>query len=234
MIKFFERASDLIAMLFLCLKQQLGSRFMFVPLAVLIWPIYQAVRLLESQQNLFTSADVQNNLLGLPIYLLAIGLGIGIIAKEIERGTLEVVYTIPGGAQKIWLLKLAGAALIIIIAELLLAVITSMLFTSFPISVLYRTFQAAVFFLVLSMGAGALFRSELAAGMFSAAVLFTILPRFSHNRWSPLFDPLHPGVGNIVDIVAWSVQNHIGIGLLIIVLIVVTFKRAERRELLLD
>ena len=56
------------------------------------------------------------------------------------------------------------------------------------------------------------------------------------TRYSPLFNPLGlEGTGaSAEEILYWSIQNHIGIAVVILTLLVLTFARAERRELLLS
>jgi ABC-type transport system involved in multi-copper enzyme maturation permease subunit len=113
-------------------------------------------------------------LIGLPIYVIAVGLGVRIIAGEIEQHTLEVTYTVPGGAQRFWLSKLFAAMLPIVFSGALLAIIAAIFFTEYPIIVLYGSLQGAVVYLVLAMGLGALLRSELTAVLVVGVVLLVI------------------------------------------------------------
>src|SRR5690606_24317694 len=136
----------------------------------------------------------QNLFIGVPVYLLAIVIGMQIISSELEARTLEVCYTVPGGAQRIWLSKLAAALLLIVIAILLNAVFCWFVLTRFPLAALFRVLQGALFFLVLSMGAGALLRNKMTAGMASIVVLF-FTGAFTgfgeiHPRYTPFFNPL--------------------------------------------
>ena len=102
---------------------QLGRRAWLVPALALIWPAYRALALLFGwREQSFTEDDVQNGLIGVPVYLLAVGLGVRIIASEIEQRTLEVTYTVPGGAKRVWMAKLVGALLPLVVAALLVAV----------------------------------------------------------------------------------------------------------------
>src|SRR5690606_35613490 len=123
------------------------------------------------------------------LVLLAIGLGVRIIAGEIEQRTLEVTYTVPGGARRVWLFKLLAAALPLLVAAALLALIVSAFFTPFPASALYGALQSTAFYLVLAMGLGALVRSEITATLIAALVLAgnAVLTGFgaSQSRWSP-------------------------------------------------
>jgi hypothetical protein len=202
---------------------------------VLGWPLFHGIRLLvgEGVQG-FTERDVQNTLIGLPLTVLAIGLGVRIIAGEIEQRTLEVTYTVPGGAHRVWIAKLIAALIPLLLAEVLLAIITAIFFTSYPLSALYGAFQGAVFYLVLAMGLGALFRSEIAAMLAGGVTLFLgLFLSANQNRISPLFNPLGVDNADVAEVLAWTVQNRIGYALAIVALAVLAFARAERRERLL-
>ena len=120
------RIMDRLELLRLSTRLQLGRRAWLVPALALIWPAYRAASLLFGwRQQSFTEDDVQNGLIGVPIYLLAVGLGVRIIASEIEQRTLEVTYTVPGGAKRVWMAKLVGALLPLAVAGLLIAVLTA-------------------------------------------------------------------------------------------------------------
>ena len=222
----------------LSLRWQLGGRVWFVPALALGWPAYQAVSLLVGWNDArFTPADAQNFLIGFPLIVIAIGLGVRIIAGEIEERTLEVTYTVPGGARRVWLSKLLAAALPLLAAGALLAVVTAAFFTSYPLLALYGALQGAAFYLVLAMGFGALLKSELTAALVTAMVLFAngFLTGFGdfQRRWSPLFNPLAVDDPNSSELLAWTIQNRIGVALLILALVALSCVRAERREQLL-
>lgn len=225
---------DRVQLLLLALKQQFGRRFWLSPLLLLPWPIYKVIAFLESGQLVFTAKDAQNELIGLPLYIYAIGLGVGLVAREIEGRTLEVSYSISGGCQRLWWLKLGAATLLIVMASLLLALLSGLLFTSFPPEVLLRVWQGATFFLVLAMGCGALLRSELAAALVAGGVLLTLFTRFEDKTWSPIFNPLLLDNAQYIDLTPALVQNHVGTWLLIGLLLALTFHRAEQRETLLN
>jgi hypothetical protein len=53
------------------------------------------------------------------------------------------------------------------------------------------------------------------------------------SRWSPLFNPLSVRDANSTDVLAWTVQNRIGVALVIVALVALSCSRAERRETLL-
>jgi ABC-type transport system involved in multi-copper enzyme maturation permease subunit len=233
-----KRLVDGVLLLKLALRWQLGRRAWLVAALALGWPAYHALSLLAGWRDTrFAPADAQNYLIGLPLIVLAIGLGVGIIAGEIEQRTLEVTYTVPGGARRVWLAKLLAAALPLLAACALLAVVTAAFFTSYPLPALYGALQGAAFYLVLAMGLGALLRSELTAALVTAMVLFVngFLSSFGETprRWSPLFNPLAVTDPNSSELLAWTIQNRIGVALLILALVALSCVRAERREQLL-
>ena len=233
-----RRIVDTLELLRLSLRLQLGRRFWIVPALAMLWPLFWAVSLLLGwRDQSFVPAEAQSELIGVPLYLLAIGLGVRIIASEIEQRTLEVTYTVPGGAQRVWMAKLAGAALPLLSAMLLLAVLAAVFFTPYPPSALYGALQGAAFYLVLAMGLGALFRSEITASLVVSVIL--VLNGFVtgfgevQTRWSPLFNPLAMRDANSADLLAWTIQNRIGYALLIAAIAALACARAERREQLL-
>ncbi len=232
------RLIDGVLLIRLSLRWQFGRRMWLAPVLALGWPAYHALSLLAGWRSTrFAAAQAQNLLIGLPLIVLAIGLGVGIIAGEIEQRTLEVTYTVPGGARRVWLAKLLAAALPLLAAGALLAVITAVFFTSYPLSALYGALQGAAFYLVLSMGLGALLKSEITAALLAAMVLFLngLLSSFGdvQRRWSPLFNPLGVLDSSSSDLLAWTIQNRIGVALLILALVALSCVRAERREQLL-
>jgi hypothetical protein len=229
---------DFLLLASLALRLQLGKRFWLVPLLALAWPAWQAFRLLVGWRvQSFAPVDAQNTLIGIPLIIIAIGIGVRVIASEIEQRTLEVTYTVPGGARRVWIAKLVSALVPILIAEAAIAAITAAFFTSYPLAALYGAFQGAVFYLVLAMGCGALFRSEI-TGALGASVLLGLngfATGFGElsTRWSPVFNPLGATGANPVDLFAWTVQNRIGVALLVMALYALSSVRAERREQLL-
>lgn len=235
---FSTRLRDGVQLLTLSLRWQLGRRAWLAAALALGWPAYQAFALLVGWNSTrFRPADAQNVLIGFPMVVIAIGLGVRIIAGEIEQRTLEVTYTVPGGARRVWVSKLLAAALPVVAAGALLAVITAAFFTSYPLVALYGALQGAVFYLVLAMGLGALVKSEMTAALLCGIVLFVngILTGFGdfERRWSPLFNPLRVRDEDASELVAWTIQNRIGIALLILALVLLSCVRAERREQLL-
>jgi hypothetical protein len=80
-----------------------GRRFWIVILLPLLWPALQVFLLLVGwRQRGFEPVNAQA-LMGLPLAVIAIGLGVRVIANEIDRRTLEIAYTVPGGCHRIFL-----------------------------------------------------------------------------------------------------------------------------------
>jgi len=209
-----------------------GRRFWIAILLPLLWPAFQAFILLVGwRQRGFEAMDAQS-LMGIPLTVLAIGLGIRIVAGEIDRRTLEIAYTVPGGCHRIWLAKMAGCFFILLFSEVLLAMVTVAFFTSFPFISFYGALQAAVFYLIAGMAFAAFFRSEITGAMASVA-LFAVNGLFFNLRVSPFFNPLAIKDGDETELFAWTLQNRILFLLLIAVIVLLTFARVERREKML-
>jgi ABC-type transport system involved in multi-copper enzyme maturation permease subunit len=229
--------ADAAVLLRLSLRLQLGRWVWLVPAIALLWPAYQAITVLLASRQL-NAADAQNGLIGMPLVVLAIGLGVRVIAAEIDQRTLEVAYTVPGGARRVWVAKLAAAAVPLLGTGLLLAIIAAVFLVRYPLSALYGALQAAAFYLVLAAGLGALLRNEITAALVASVMLALngFLTGFGNapSRWSPLFNPLAVKDLSETEIFAWTVQNRIGFALLILSLVALTCARTERRETLLN
>jgi hypothetical protein len=223
----------------LSFKVLLGRRWWVAVPLPLLWSAWEALRLILGwRETAFEPVDVQNGLIGMPLVILAIGLGIRIIAGEMDRRTLEIAWTIPGGSHRLWLAKLAAAALVLASAEVLLGVVTWAFFTEFDPGALWGAWQGACVYLALSAGLAALFRSEVTGAMATSAVLALnlLLTGFgeAQSRLSPLFNAVAVDDLAPQDLLAWTVQNRIGWALGFVALIALTFARAERRETLLS
>jgi hypothetical protein len=160
-----------------------------------------------------------------------------IIAGEVDGRSLEIAYTVPGGCERVWWAKLCASALVLAAAEALLAAFTYIFFTPFPWSALYGAMQAAVFYLVLSMGMATLFRSETAGAMSIAAILgFNgLISGFGDNqvRISPFWNPYALENADPTELFAWTLQNRIGVVLATAAVLALAFMRANRRERML-
>jgi ABC-type transport system involved in multi-copper enzyme maturation permease subunit len=231
---------DTTMLLKLSLRLQLGKWFWLIPILVLVWPGFLAVSLVFGWFDAnasFGPENAQNTLIGVPLYLIAIGLGVRVVAGEIEQRTLEVTYTVPGGAQRVWMSKLFAAMIPIIVASLLLAIIAAAFFTEYPLVALYGALQGAVVYLVLAMGFGALLRSELTAVLVVGVILFMngVMTGFGEiqTRLSPFFNPIAVREDLETEVLAWTIQNRIGFALFIMAIYALACVRADRREQLL-
>jgi hypothetical protein len=232
------RVIDYLILLRLSLRLELGRWFWVGPVIALAWPVYSAVALVVGLRPIdFEPVDAQNRLIGIPLFVMAIGFGVRIIAGEIEQHTLEVTYTVPGGAQRVWISKLVAATVPLVVTAALLAVITAAFFTGYPWTALYGALQGAIFYLALAMGLGALTRSEMTGALVTCVVLFLngLMTGFGdfQSRLSPFFNPLAIDQDNPSIVLAWTVQNRIGFVLGILALVALACVRAERREQLL-
>jgi len=216
-----------------------GRKYWIVPLLPLAWPGIQAVFLaLGWRETSFGPLQVQNVLIGAPLAVLASFLGLRIIAGEIDGRTLEIVYTVPGGAWRVWTAKLVAAIGMIAVSELALAAIAWAFFTPFPPEALYGALQSSVFYLVVAMTLAAWTRSEATGGMLVAGLL--VLNGFvtgwgtSSLRISPFWN-LAATLERYdqADVVAWTLQNRVGFALATAAILVLGYVRAERRERLL-
>ena len=214
-----------------------GHRFWLLAVLPLLWLAFQAVLLVTGSGEAFAPSSAQSALIGAPLTAVAIFLGMRIIAGEIDARSLEIAYTVPGGCERVWWTKLVGSALVLVVAEALLAVVTYVFFTPFPWIALYGALQAALFYLVLSMGMATLFRSEAAGLMVIAAILgFNgLITGFGDNQLviSPFWNPLAIEDADPTDLFATALQNRIGIVLVMAAILSLSFMRANRRERML-
>ncbi len=98
---FMRRIVDWGRLLQLSARMIAGRRYWLVPLFPLVWIGLQLLFLVaQFRQTAFAPADAQTVLIGLPLSVLGIGLGVSIIAGEIDRRTLEITYTVPGGRRE--------------------------------------------------------------------------------------------------------------------------------------
>ncbi len=210
-----------------------GRRYWLLPFLPLVWLGIQAVMLLAGMRPSVEPAAAQNSLIGVPVAVLAIFLGGRTITGELDQHSLEIAYTVPGGAHRVWLGKLIAAILILLSSLILLATVTYAFFTDFPVlQSLYGATQGVVFYLATAMGFGTLFRSEVAGSLATIGVLGLnrLLGSF---RISPFWNPLAVEEADAAQMIALNVQNRIGVALAIAAIVALTFTRAERREKML-
>ena len=227
----------MIAVLRLSAVLLAGRRYWLLPLLPLVWLTIQAVLLLAGRPTLEPAA-AQNTLIGVPVAVLAIFLGGRTITGELDEHSLEIAYTVPGGAHRVWLGKLAAAILILLSSVILMAAVSLAFFTDFPIlQSLYGATQGVAFYLVAAMGFATLFRSEVAGALTTTGLLgFNgLITGFGEHplRISPFWNPLSVDRADAEQMLAMSVQNRIGIALAIAAIVALTFARAERREKML-
>ena len=233
-----ERVRDRLRVVHLSARLLTGRRYWIAAFLPLVWPAFEAFRILVGwQPETYQPEEAQNILIGVPLSVLAIFLGVRVIAGEMDRRTLEIAYTVPGGAHRVWLGKMAAGVIILLAAEALLTAAALAFFTPVPMGALYGALQAAVFYFVLATGLAALFRSEITGAMAAVAILAFngLLTGFGGNqsRLSPFYNPLAIEGVSPEDILAWTVQNRIGCVVAIAALTALAFARAERREKLL-
>ena len=220
----------------LVLVMMAGRRYWLLPLLPLAWLVFLQLELF-SFFNVSPEA-VQGLVLGVPMSLLGIFLGIRVIAGEIDDRSLELAYTVPGGSERLWRIKLIAAVTMLLVMEATLALVTVTLITGFPLGALYGAFQAACFYLVLSLSLATLFRSQIGGGVFTVILLGIngVLTGFGNAqlRGSPFFNPYVIVGADSTDVLAWTVQNRIGMLLLMAGILSLAFMRANRRERMLS
>jgi hypothetical protein len=220
----------------LVLVMMAGRRYWLLPLLPLAWLVFLQLELF-SFFNVSPEA-VQGLVLGVPMSLLGIFLGIRVIAGEIEDRSLELAYTVPGGSERLWRIKLIAAVTMLLVMEATLALVTVTLITAFPLGALYGAFQAACFYLVLSLSLATLFRSQIGGGVFTVILLGIngALTGFGNVqlRGSPFFNPYVIVGADSADVLAWTVQNRVGMLLLMAGILSLAFMRANRRERMLS
>jgi hypothetical protein len=217
--------------------QLAGRRFWVLPLLPVLWPLVSRLFLqLGWREEAFTPTELIPSLIGLPLSILGIALGVRIIASEIDQRTVEIAYTVPGGASRLWTYKLAGAALLLAAAEAISAAFVWLFVTDTPPDALLASFLAGAFHLSLAMWLSVLFRSEVTGALACVPVLLITLLA-SELAVSPMFNPLVlERAGRLAPeaILARTVQNRIGISLAIAALVLLAYDRAERREKVLS
>lgn len=230
-----QRLADTGRLLWLSAKTVGGRRFWLWPPLPLVWSAVQAFRVFMGwrEQGPFQPPDAQVLLIGFPLTVLALMLGVRIIAGEIDRRTLEIAYTVPGGTHRIWLHKLAAALVLVAVTELLLAG-AAFVITDYPPGALYGALQPALFYMVLAMALSAAFKSEAAGALVTVLALVLNLPiQAAQARISPFWNPEALGPADPSDVLAWTTQNRIGFVLAIAAITALAFGRAESREKLL-
>ncbi len=214
-----------------------GRYFWLLPLLPLLWlGVVGVVLWLDGE--IITGAEAQGVLLAVPMTFLAIFMGMRIIGGEIDDRSLEIAYTVPGGCERLWYAKLFAAVAVLLISEVLLAVSVYTFFTPFPLGALYGALQASCFYLILALAFATLFRGEASGAMATAVVLgFNgLITGFGDNqiRISPFWNPYALTDADPTELFAWTLQNHIGMILVMVAILSLAFMRANRREQMLS
>ena len=221
----------------LILLSMFGRKFWVLPMLPLIWLGFIALAVGLDPNEMIRAEEVLGTLLGIPMTVLGIYFGMRIIAGEIEDRSLEVAYTVPGGSHRLWLLKLWGGFLLLLTAEIILATVVASLITFFPFSAIYGAMQASFFYMALSMAMSTLFRNEIAGAVFTISILAFngLITDFGENQLpiSPFWNPEMVTGADVTEVFAWSVQNRVGMILVICGMISLAFMRANRRERML-
>jgi hypothetical protein len=230
-----ERVSDGLRLLHLSARLVAGRNYWIAPLLPLLWIGFQVFRLAVGWRPIeYGPADAQTILIGFPLTVLAVAFGGRVIAGEMDLRTLEIAYTVPGGAHRVWLAKLSASLLLLITAEALLAAATFLFCTDFPLGALYGALQAATFYMVLSMGFSVLFKGEAVGALLTCVFLVGNL--FLHGI-VPVASPFYNAEARLefeaLDVVAETVRNRIGYLLAIAAVTALSFGRAESREKIL-
>ncbi|MCY4130203.1 MAG: hypothetical protein OXG15_13310 [Gammaproteobacteria bacterium] len=215
-----------------------GKHFYLILLVAPIWVcglfLLEYVGLVDG----FNSGHAQITLIGIPLVFIGVFLGLRIIASEISGRSLEIVYTVPGGCERVWWVKLIAAVLILIPVEILLAVGVWFFITEYPLFVLQGSLQGALFAMVLAMGMSALFRSEIGGAVATALVLvfFAFISGFGNIQrvFSPFYNPFAMFEADPEVLLEATVQNRIGYALLTLAILGLAFMRSNRREKLLS
>jgi hypothetical protein len=213
-----------------------GRRYWVAPLLPVGWVGLQILFVVAGWRlETFEPAEAQTLLIGAPLAVLAGALGVRVIAGDLDQRTLEIAYTVPGGAHRVWLAKLGAGALLLLGAEALLAGATYLFCTAYPpLDTLYGALQGAVFYMVAAMALAVFARSEATGAMLAVGVGLANLFA-SDLRVSPFWNRLSQiEEHDAANVLAWTVQNRIGFALAIGVVCLLAFGRAERREVLLS
>jgi ABC-type transport system involved in multi-copper enzyme maturation permease subunit len=227
--------TDTVRLTHLSARVAIGRRYWIAPFLPLLWVGFQIFRLAVGwEETPYVAADAQTLLIGFPLTLLGIGFGVRIIAGEMDFRTLEIAYTVPGGAHRVWLAKLGAAFVLLVASEVLLAVATFLFCTGFSWHALYGALQAAVFYMVLAMAFSVLFKGEAVGALITCLVLVVNLPiQGGVPVISPFYNVATREALDPADLLAEIIRNRLGYALLIAAIAALAFGRAESREKIL-
>lgn len=215
-----------------------GKYFYLVLLVAPIWVFALWVIEYFGVVDAFHRGHAQVTLIGIPLVFVGIFLGLRVIASEISGRSLEIVYTVPGGSERVWWVKLLAAVLVLLPLELLLAVGVWVFVTEYSLLALQGALQGALFFMVLAMGMSALFKSEIGGAVGTVLILafFTITSGFGNIQrvYSPFYNPFAIFNADPAELIAATVQNRVAYLLVTLAILGLAFMRSNRREKLLS
>ena len=216
-----------------------GHFFWILPFLPLLWVGFQSLLQYFNMVQPRGMEHVQGTLIGIPLTVLGIFLGLRIIAGEINSRGLEIVYTVSRRAAEGVALEndcvAAHSAGCRTHARRVRLVHVHELSVPDAARVVCSAHCSTC---AWQWGAGALFRSEVGGAIATVAVvgLNGMTSGFGQNqlRLSPFFNPWAIDDVDSADLIAWTVQNRIIFVLLILALIGLAFMRSNRREKLLS
>lgn len=215
-----------------------GKHFYLILLVAPIWVLGLYLIEYSGLIDPFNSGHAQVTLIGIPLTFIGLFLGLRIIASEISGRSLEIVYTVPGGCERVWWIKLLAAVLILLPVEILLGIGVWFFITPYSLLALQGALQAALFFMVLGMGMSALFRSEIGGAVAAMLVLmfFTLISGFGNQQMvmSPFYNPFTLFNEDPSVLLADTLRNRIGYILASLAILGLAFMRSNRREKLLS
>ena len=215
-----------------------GKYFYFILLVAPLWVLGLFALEYTGIVDGFNGGHSQVTLIGIPLIFIGVFLGLRIIASEISGRSLEIVYTVPGGSERVWWVKLLAAVLILLPVEILLGIGVWFFVTKYPLLALQGALQGALFAMVLAMGMSALFRSEIGGAVATVLVLafFAFTSGFGNvqTRFSPFYNPFSLFDADPEILLAHTVQNRVGYLLLTLAILGLAFMRSNRREKLLS
>ena len=105
-----------------------GHKFWLIPIIVpIVWLVPQ------SGMEILDWVTIRDEgiqfRLAVPLAFVGLFLGLRIIASEINARTLEIVYTVPGGAEKVWWVKILASLMILLLTEAVMGVYAWFLIT---------------------------------------------------------------------------------------------------------
>lgn len=189
--------------------------------------------------NRITLGDALPPLLMIPMTVLAIFLGMQVIAAEKDKRTLETMFTIAGSPYKIWLIRFGTLHFILLLFTFGLATLTYFTFLDLPVVGATLHAYAPVYLICnLTIYFAIKFRSGLGAAMVTAGtVLLSLMlsgilgdTRFFlyFNAYADPPRQIGPETWNL-----WMWQNKIGVFVLGSLLLFFSLRGLLRRERLL-